>query len=297
MSSIADRHIGVWTKSESQQYCRQLARSHYENFIVGSRLLPREKRQHVYNIYAYSRTVDDLGDESDGDRTQLLNLWDQDLERCYASTPHHPVLLALQETINIFNIPKTPFKKLIIANKMDQETKRYPTLRKLLHYSDNSANPCGRLFLYLFGYRDEQLHLLADQTCTALQLTNFWQDIVRDYTMGRIYIPQEHMDTFGYTEDDLRQRKLNRSFQDLMAYELDITRQMFRNGLALLDHVSGPAKTDIALFTRGGVAVLDAIKTQNYDVLDQRPRIPRFQKGKIFLSTWVSIKLGRKIKI
>ena len=289
-----DKQIGGWTKSEAQKYCRKLARSHYENFTVGSCLLPRDKRQHIYNIYAYSRTVDDLGDESEGDRIQLLNLWEEDLERCYSSTPNHPVLLALQETIHLFDIPNTPFKKLIAANKMDQETKRYPTLQTLLHYTDHSANPCGRLFLYLFGYRDEQLHLLADQTCTALQLTNFWQDVIRDYTMDRIYIPQEHMDLYGYTEDELKRREFNQAFRNLIAFELDLTREMFRGGLPLLDHISGPAKTDVALFSRGGLAVLDAIEKQNYNVLDKRPRVSGFQRGKIFLSTWVSIKLDQK---
>ena len=297
MTSLLASDSKVWGRAEAQDFCRRLAQSHYENFTVGSRLLPRDKRQHVYNLYAYSRTVDDLGDEAKGDRADLLDLWQQDLERCYTATPRHPVMVALQETIHAFNIPRTPFQKLIAANQMDQETKRYPTLRELVHYCDHSANPCGRLFLYVFGYRDEELHRLADQTCTALQLTNFWQDVTRDYAMGRIYIPLEHMALHGYTEAELGRREVNQQFRGLMAFEVDLTRQMFRTGLKLLDRVSGPARSDIALFSRGGLAVLDAIEKQDYDVLGQRPHLSKFQKGRLFLSTWINMKMGRGIRV
>ena len=296
MGSLLTSDTRVWSREEAFEYCRSLARTHYENFTVGSLLLPKAKRQHVYNLYSYARSVDDLGDEAEGDRRDLLNRWEEELELCYQGTPSHPVMVALKETIHAFQIPREPFVKLIQANHMDQEVKRHPTFQDLLHYCDHSANPCGRLFLYVFGYRDEERHSLADCTCTALQLTNFWQDVTRDYQMGRIYLPLEDMKRFGYTEEELSQGSLNDSFRRLMAFEVERTRELFRRGLELLDRVGGVARLDIALFSRGGLAVLDAIEKQDYDVLSRRPHLTRLQKRRLFVSTWVATRLGRRVR-
>jgi squalene synthase HpnC len=268
--------------------------SHYENFTVGSWLLPRAKRQHVYNLYSYARSVDDLGDEAQGDRLQLLDRWEEELDLCYTGVPRNPVMVALKETIHQFQIPREPFSKLIQANRIDQATKRYRTFQDLLHYCDHSANPCGRLFLYILDYRDGERHQLSDYTCTALQLANFWQDVPRDHQMGRIYLPLEDMERFGYTEEELERGEATEAFQNLMAFEVDRTRNMFRQGLELVDRVEGAARLDIALFSRGGLAVLDAIEAQGYDVLSRRPRLSRIRKGWLFLSTWTSIRLGRR---
>jgi squalene synthase HpnC len=284
----------VWSLKDAQAYCRQLAVSHYENFTVGSWLLPRAKRQHVYNLYSYARSVDDLGDEAQGDRLQLLDRWEEELDLCYIGVPRNPVMVALKETIHQFQIPREPFSKLIQANRIDQATKRYRTFQDLLHYCDHSANPCGRLFLYIFDYRDGERHQLSDYTCTALQLANFWQDVPRDHQMGRIYLPLEDMERFGYTEEELERGEATEAFQNLMAFEVDRTRIMFRQGLELVDRVEGAARLDITLFSRGGLAILDAIETQGYNVLSQRPRLSRIRKGWLFLSTWTSIRLGRR---
>lgn len=303
-----------WTPEEAYRYCQRLAQTHYENFTVGSLLLPKEKRRHVYAIYAYCRSVDDLGDEATlqdvpggedewpsedirpdnqfAHRLALLDWWQKELEACYSGAPTHPVMVALKETVHSFEIPDKPFLKLIEANRMDQRVQRYATYNDLLNYCDHSANPVGHLFLYLFGYREEQRQALSDDTCTALQLANFWQDVSRDYAKGRVYLLQEDLEQYGYTEAELAQGVFNDSFRQLLAFEVDRTREMFARGAQLVDLLDGPAKLDVALFTRGGVAILDAIRRQNYDVLKARPFLTRTKKAGLFLSTWLGWKLG-----
>jgi len=194
---------------DSEALCKRLALSHYENFTVVSRLVPRRMRQPLYNLYAYCRTVDDIGDEAPGDRVLLtvddigdeapgdrvllLDRFEGELAAAYEGRPHHPVLVALQGTIERFGMPHDLFQRLITANRIDQEKKRYQTFTELVHYCEHSATPVGRLFLILFGYHDDELFALSDSTCIALQLTNFWQDVKRDYEQGRIYLPLDEM--------------------------------------------------------------------------------------------------------
>ena len=286
----------VWSREAALEYCRNLAKTHYENFTVGSLLLPKSKRQHVSNLYAYARTVDDFGDEATGDRRTKLKEWQEELGRCYEGTPKHPVMVALQDTIRTFDIPGEPFLKLIKANEMDQDVKRYSTFEELLYYCDHSANPCGRLFLYIFDYRDQERQRLADYTCTALQLTNFWQDVTRDWEMGRIYLPLEDMESFGYTEDDLAKGIFNDNFRSLMSFEVERTREIFRQGARLVNQVKGASRLDITLFNRGGMSVLDAIEKQGYNVLKRRPHLSRFNKGQLLFSTWLDMLLRRKLR-
>jgi squalene synthase HpnC len=205
-------------------------------------------------------------------------------------------MVALQDTIQTFDIPREPFLKLIEANRMDQRIRHHFTYATLLQYCDHSANPVGHLFLYLFGYRDPERQRLADCTCTALQLTNFWQDVARDYRKGRIYLPAEDMAHFGYTEEELAQGTVNGQFRQLMAFEVDRAMALFRQGAALVDTLKGIIKVDVVLFTRGGMAVLKAIQGQGYDVLSSRPSLSRGSKAGILLSTWVAWKLGRDLR-
>ena len=297
MGSLLTTNSSTWTRDEAFAYCRSLTKTHYENFTVGSLLLPKAKRQHVSNLYAYCRTVDDLGDEAEGDRRALLEQWREDLERCYDGTPNHPVMVALKDTIQRYHIPREPFLKLIEANRMDQEVARYETFQDLLYYCDHSANPCGRLFLYVFDYRDEERQQLSDYTCTALQLTNFWQDVNRDWRKGRIYLPLEDMKAHGVTEEQLAMRAFDDNFRRLMAFQVERTRRMFHQGAQLLPRIEGAAKVDVALFTRGGMAVLDAIEKQGYNVLARRPSLSRFKKGWLLVSTWAALKLGAMPKL
>ena len=181
---------------------------------------------------------------------------------------------------------------LVKANRMDQTVTRHQTYDDLERYCQHSANPVGHLVLYLFGYRDEERQALSDHTCTALQLTNFWQDVARDYEMGRVYLPVEDMERFGYTEDMLSAGEFNSQFGDMMAFEVERARDLFRRGLALVDTLDGRLKLDVTLFSRGGSRILDAIQKQGYDVLGRRPTISKAARAWLMLSTTVRLRLG-----
>lgn len=280
---------------EGYSRCAELARTHYENFSVGSWLLPGDKRRHIYAVYAFCRFVDDLGDEYEGDRLKALDAWEKELTLCYEGTPMHPYMVALQETIRTFEIPRTPFLKLIEANRMDQVNTRYATFEDLEHYCRHSANPVGQMVLYVFGYRDQERHTLSDYTCTALQLTNFWQDVVRDYAMGRIYIPQEDMERFGYSEAQIADGVFNPEFRDLMVFEVERARGLFRQGLKLIDTLDGRFRLDVALFSLGGMKVLDAIEGQGFDVLSRRPVLSKGAKLRLMLGATLRFGLGLKV--
>jgi squalene synthase HpnC len=291
---LADTPAGC-SVEEAYARCEKLAKTHYENFTVGSWFLPRHTRKHFYALYAYCRSVDDLGDEYAGDKSEALDYWEQETEQCFRGTPSHPFMIALQETIRAFDIPKEPFLKLVQANRMDQGVTRYPTFQDLEHYCHHSANPVGHLVLYISGYRDEERQRLSDYTCTALQLANFWQDIGRDYAMGRIYIPLEDMSRFRYSEEDLEKGAVNDAFRELMAFEVGRARDLFREGLKLVDTLDGRLKLDVALFSLGGIKVLDAIERQSYDVLSRRPALSRATKARLMLGTTLKLRLLGRI--
>lgn len=275
--------------------CVTLAKSHYENFTVAARFLPKPLVPHVSAVYAYCRGVDDLGDEAAGNRLDLLDAWEADLEQCYSGTPSTPRLRALQHTIRAFAIPRDPFRKLIAANRMDQTQHRYATFADLLRYCEHSANPVGHLYLLLFGYDDEERRHLADCTCTALQLANFWQDVRRDWAKGRVYLPLEDIERFGYTEEQLARGDCTQAFRNLMAFEVDRTRELFDRGLPLVDTLTGPARLHVKLFSLGGMRVLDAIRSQNYDVLSKRPVVTGRRKAWLLVKTYLGMKLTRQI--
>ena len=282
-----------WTLERSYAYCRRTAHRHYENFTVGSWFLPRDLRRHVYAIYAYCRFVDDLGDAVPGDRLAQLDSWEKELLACYEGRPRHPIAIALQDTIQRFSIPRGPFLKLVEANRMDQRKQRYRDMAELLEYCRHSAEPVGHLFLYLFGYRDAGRQELADCTCTALQLTNFWQDVHRDYQMGRIYIPQDDMDRFGVSEAQIAARRCDQKFRDLMRFQVARTRRLFARGAELPARVKGVARLDIRLFTLGGLHILDGIEGLDYDVLATRPTLSKPARLRIMLWTAARTAVGR----
>ena len=279
---------------EGYSRCAELARTHYENFSVGSWLLPNDKRKHMYAVYAFCRFVDDLGDEHRGDRLKALDAWERELILCYEDTPRHPYMVALQDTVRNFDIPREPFLKLIEANRMDQVNARYATYEDLEHYCRHSANPVGHMVLYVFGYRDEERHTLSDYTCTALQLTNFWQDVARDYAMGRIYLPLEDMERFGCTEAQLADGAFTPEFRELMVFEVERARGLFSQGMKLVDTLHGRFKLDVALFSLGGMKVLDAIEGQGFDVLSRRPALSKASKLRLMLVTTLKLGFGFK---
>lgn len=268
------------SQAEAREYCRRLARSHYENFSVASWFLPERLRQHFFNVYAYCRISDDLGDEV-GDSSaslQLLDQWEEELNACYEGHPRHPVFVALAETVRKFEIPKHEFADLLAAFRQDQTITRYETFHDLLGYCQYSANPVGHLVLYLCGYRDPERQLLSDYTCTALQLANFWQDVSADFAKGRIYLPLEDLRRFGVTEYEIRNSENTLAFREMMKFEVQRAREWFAQGLPLIAKVERSLATDIELFSRGGQEILNAIEHQGYAVLGRRPAISKTRK-------------------
>jgi squalene synthase HpnC len=268
------------TQAEAHEYCRRLARTHYENFSVATWFLPKALRQHFFNVYAYCRISDDLGDEV-GDATaslQLLDQWESELNACYDGRPRHPVFVALAGTVRQFEIPKHEFSDLLIAFRQDQTTTRYETFGDLLGYCRYSANPVGHLVLYLCGYRDAERRQLSDCTCTALQLANFWQDVSADYAKGRIYVPLEDLRRFGVSEGEIQNRRNTPAFCDMMRFEVERAREWFAQGLPLVKQVNRELAVDIELFGRGGLEILNAIESQGYAVLGRRPAISKMRK-------------------
>lgn len=273
----------------ARRYCRRLATQHYENFTVVSWLLPRTLRQHFYNVYAYCRWADDLADEP-GDPTlslELLDWWGEELQACFHGRSRHPVFVALADTIRGFDIPITPFQDLLTAFRQDQQVTRYATYEDLLEYCRYSANPVGHLVLYLCGYRDAERQRLSDATCTALQLTNFWQDVTVDLEKDRIYLPLGDMTRFGYTESDLFARTFDGRFAALMRFETERARMLFQTGLGLCDMVAPRVRIDIELFNRGGLAILNRIERQGFNVLTCRPALSRMQKVGLMLRYFI----------
>jgi len=297
---------------EAARYTRQLAESQYENFTVVSWLLPRRLREDFRNVYAFCRWADDLGDET-GDREQSLKLlawWRREIDACYADEPRHPVFVALHRTIRTHDIPRKPFDDLVDAFVQDQTVTRYPTWEQVLDYCTRSADPVGRLVLYLCGYRDEQRQKLSDATCTALQLANFWQDVRRDVVeRDRVYIPQDVASRHGLDvalmaraiqidhEAGPRCGSCGTSRQVpaagmnalLPAYRGTIrelvkrTWPLFEQGRALWPLVSRDVRVDIKLFTLGGESILRMIRRLNYNTLTTRPSLSKGAKAALML--------------
>ena len=279
------------SEAEAQAYCRRLARSHYENFSVASWFLPERLRQHFFNVYAYCRIADDLGDEV-GDpelSLQLLDEWQAELGACYAGNPRHPVFVALAGTVRKFDIPLQPFADLLRAFRQDQTITRYETFEDLAGYCRYSADPVGHLVLYLCGHRDPERQALSDCTCTALQLANFWQDVSVDYSKGRIYLPLEDMRRYQVSEAEIASGRNTLAFCELMRFEVQRAHHLFQRGWPLSEQVDRELAIDLELFSRGGQEILNAIERQGYAVLGRRPAISKTRK----LALVVRAALGR----
>ncbi len=263
------------------EFCARLARSHYENFTVASWLMPRAMRRHMYAIYAYARIADDFADE-DHDLAKL-DEWERELDLAYAGTPRHQVFVALADTVKRFDIPREPFADLLAAFRSDVNFKGFDTLEDLLGYCRYSANPVGRLVLYLFGYRDEERQRLSDLICSGLQLANFWQDVAIDFANGRIYFPRRDRERFGVSEDDLRAGAATPAFVALMRHEVGVARAMLVEGSALHTLVDRRLSRDLVMFAGGGLAILRAIERVGYDVFRRRPKLRKLDYLKVGL--------------
>jgi squalene synthase HpnC len=268
------------SRDEALAYCARLTASHYENFSVVTWLTPRALRPAFQSIYAFCRWSDDLGDEVGDPRRslELLDWWRSELMALYQGRASHPVMIALQETVAQHAIPIGPFQALIDAFVQDQTITEYQTYEELLDYCTRSANPVGHLVLHVAGAFSAENVRLSDATCTALQLANFWQDVARDLALGRIYLPREDRDRFGYPDADLRSLRFTPACAALLEFEVERTRRLFEEGLPLVHRLSGPLAVDVDLFSRGGLAILDRIEARGFDVLSARPALSRWTK-------------------
>jgi squalene synthase HpnC len=277
-----------WSAEDGFRYCETIARSHYENFPVASRFVPKEIRKYVWAIYAFARIADDYADEPGftlAERMDKLNQWEQYLDECFNGNPTHRVFAALAETVERFQIPFELFQNLLTAFRADVTVKRYETYEDVLAYCSNSANPIGRMLLLLFNYRSDAMMQFSDSICTALQLTNFWQDVSVDLQKDRIYLPLEDLEEFNYLEQDLCSKKVDDRFCSLMAFQVQRTAELFVKGKPLLSMVGSDLSRELKLTWTGGTMILQKIHDQNYDVLTKRPALSRLDKvGLLFRS-------------
>ena len=282
-----DSLVPVTDLPAAEAVTRALAHSHYENFSVVSVLLPKRLRQDFCNIYAFCRVADDLGDEV-GDAMTSLSLL-ADFKRmtrdCFDGRIDTALFTALSGTIRKYDIPIDPFLDLIDAFEQDQRITRYETFEQVIDYCRRSADPVGRLVLYMSGYRDERRQRLSDKICTALQLTNFWQDVRRDIVeRDRIYLPSDSMLRFGVTADQVKAGRCDDAYRKLIHFEVDRTERLFDEGAALLPLLDRSVRAQISLFSKGGRAILGAIASQGYDTLSHRPSLGKLRKGGLILS-------------
>jgi squalene synthase HpnC len=258
-------------------WCGRLARSHYENFTIASWLMPRAMRPNMHAIYAYARIADDFADEDfageDHQRLAKLDEWERELDAAFAGVPRHPVFVALADTAQRFAIPREPFADLLRAFRADVNFAGFETIDDLLGYARCSANPVGRLVLYLFGYRDADRQRLSDFVCSGLQLANFWQDVAIDFAKGRIYFPRRDLERFGVTHEDLRDGRVTPQFVALMKHEIAFACDLLVRGAELSRLVDWRLRRDILMFAGGGLAILRAIEKIGYDVFRQRPKL------------------------
>ena len=286
-----------YDRQSAEAYCRKLATSHYENFPVVSWLLPKGLHQHFYNVYSYCRWADDLGDEV-GDKSkslELLRWWRGEVDACYAGRLRHPVFIALKPTIDEFSIPPDPFLDLISAFEQDQSICEYDTFVQIRDYCRRSADPVGRLVLYLCHAHTEQNVAWSDSICTGLQLANFWQDVARDFAIGRIYLPREDYERFDFRREDFDTKRSNPAFIELMKFEVDRARQFLQGGIPLVEHLPGPLQIDIDLFAHGGLRILERIEAIGYRVWETRPKVTKIDAvGLVAGALWRKLFRRRK---
>jgi squalene synthase HpnC len=248
------------------------ARAAGENFPVGSVLFPRSLRPHIRALYCYARLVDELGDAYEGDRLAALDELEREVDAAFAGEAAWPVLRNVQPTIREFELPREPFLRLIEANRMDQRESEYETWADVKHYCAHSADPCGRLVLGVVRKLDEpELVAASDSVCTGLQLVNFLQDVPRDLELGRIYLPADDRRTFGDPPLDRPTEEL----RGLLRFEAQRAAELLAAGEVLRERIGGRLGRAVALFSRGGLAALDALEAAGWDIFSGRPRPSR----------------------
>jgi hydroxysqualene synthase len=276
------------TIDEAYAACVREARRHYENFPVASWLLPPSARVHVAAVYAFARAADDFADEGNltaCDRLRLLDSWTERLHHAASSgdrgsppvsgEPAHTIDIfrAVGNTIRSCSLPVALFEDLLSAFRQDVEVTRYATWADLLDYCRRSANPVGRLVLRVVGRQTPQLDRWSDDICTALQLTNFWQDLQRDYDRGRLYLPRDEQIAHGAREEDLAARRVTSAWRNALAAAASRTRALFHAGRPLCDALDGRMRYELRATWLGGTRILDRLTAAGFDVVNRRPTL------------------------
>jgi squalene synthase HpnC len=265
-----------------------LARRHYENFTVASWLAPRRLRPHLAAVYAFCRWADDLADETSdpAHSLRLLGWWEEELRRCYAGEARHPVFVALAETIRARTIPAEPFADLLSAFRQDQRQSRYETAADVLDYCRRSANPVGRIVLFLGQCHDERTGALSDRICTGLQLVNFCQDVAQDFQRQRVYLPAETLARHGVPPSDLGREATSAALKRAVREEVDRAESYLLGGMPLVGIVPAGLRAAVELFVGGGLAIVAAIRRIEYDVCRVRPTVSRWAKARLAAAAW-----------
>lgn len=270
---------------EAFRFCEELAKSHYENFPIGW-FVPRESRKFVYAIYAFARTADDFSDEAsyDGRRLESLDNFEKELEAAIRGEAKTPLFIAVAETLEKTGIPPQLLKDLLTAFRLDVGKKRYKDFKELESYCVYSANPIGRIVLFLYGYKDPHLLELSDKICTGIQLVNHWQDVGVDLAKDRVYLPEEDLKRFQYSYEDLAQRKVNDAFCSLMRFEIARARSFFYEGKDLMKALNRRLRWQISLMWLGPMEILNRIEKKGYDVFHSRPKLSKADLIKLIFS-------------
>lgn len=277
--------------NSSFKYCEDITKNHYENFPVASFLIPKNKRKYICAIYAFARTADDFADEpciegGKEKRLALLDEWNGKLKDCFNGKAYDPVFIALASTVKECDIPFEPLENLLKAFRQDVLKTRYTDFEEVLNYCKYSANPVGRIVLMVFGKHNEEMFKYSDKICTALQLTNFWQDVSVDLKKNRVYIPLDEMREFSYSEVQLFELDYNVSFKKLLKYQVEKTEKLFEEGKELI-RLTGEDESlkrltwELKLTWLGGKEILNKIKLLDYDVLRIRPKLNALNKLKL----------------
>ncbi len=273
----------AWVLAHAYEACEALARSHYENFPVASALLPRPMRPHVAAIYAFARTADDMADEGNApgaDRRASLDSWQRRLHAAVESPTGLPsekrddlILAAVAASIRTLNLPLSLFDDLVSAFGQDTMTNRYASWSDVFDYCRRSANPIGRLVLRIAGYHDAALDRSSDALCTALQLTNFWQDFGPDWRAGRLYVPGEVQQAAGADESQLGAGAMSGAWVRALEQCISVTRERFTEGRAVCDGVRGRLRAELRFTWLGGTRILERVERGRFALVDRRPTL------------------------
>lgn len=281
--------------AQAERYCRRLARRHYENFLVATAFLPRRLRQPFFNVYAFCRTADDLADESPSPELarQRLDCFQELLDEAYLGRPRGEIFVALANTAAQFDLPQAPLNRLLVAFQQDQIQTRYESRDELLGYCHHSADPVGEILLRLCGCYSTDTLPLSNHICTGLQLVNFCQDVQRDFAIGRVYLPQATLRRFAVSEEDLQSPTAAPHLRHAIQAETEVAEAYLQRGAPLVELVPKWFARDVWLAIHGGLAVAQAIRKQQFDVLARRPVVSKTAQCRLLLDAWLGRLGGR----